>query len=102
MKIGESISSIIKVAVVCGIVYAIVKWQVIDPQDGDLSDYAESMCVDAIRDRYDTTMVSPYAVKENANGFTVRASVTLSNGTATKAYCLTNEKGGVRDITIER
>ena len=102
MKISESIGTMVKLAVACGVAYAIMKWQVLDPQDGDISDYAESMCVDAIRDRYDTSMVSTYAVKENTNGYTVRASVTMTNGSVTKAYCLTNDLGGVRDITIER
>lgn len=102
VKIGERIGDFVKLAIACAAIYAIVHWQVIGPQDDDLATYAKSMCVDAIRDRYDTTMVSPYAVKENTNGYTVRASITMSTGAVTKAYCRANKQGGVIDVSIER
>ena len=102
MKIAQTIDSVVKAAIVGGVIYALVKWQVIGPQNDNLSDYSEKVCIAAIQSRYDASMVSTYAVKENSNGYTVRASVTMSNGTATKIYCLTNELGGVREITIER
>jgi hypothetical protein len=47
------------------------------------------------------TRVSISRVTENSNGYTVRASGTLRNGTPARLVCLTSPNGSVRDVTIE-
>jgi len=101
MKIGESIGNIFKVVLVCGCIYAFVKWEFDKPQDDDVSNFAEKACIDEIRDRFDVSTVRTYAVNETNNGYVVRASVTLARGTTAKVNCLTNAHGGVKDIMIE-
>jgi len=101
MKIAAAFGTLVKVALVFGIIYAIMKSGVISPQGDDLSEFAEKACIDGIRGRYDTTTMRVYSVKESNNGYIVRASVTLAKGNVAKVYCLTNEHGGVRDIAIE-
>ena len=85
--------------VVC--IYAFVKWDFDSPSDSGGSKFAEQACVDAIGDRFDTTSIRPYSVNKNSNGYIVRASVTLANGNPAKAYCLTNEHGGVEEVGLE-
>lgn len=82
-------------------IYAFVKWDFDSPSDRGGSEFAEQACVDAIRDRFDTTSIRPYAVKKNNKGYVVRASVILANGKPAKTYCLTNEHGGVKEVGIE-
>jgi len=101
MKIAAAFGTLVKVALVLGIIYAIMKSGVIGPQGDDLSEFAEQACIDGIRGRYDTTTMRVYSVKESNNGYVVRASVTLAKGNVAKVYCLTNEHGGIRDIAIE-
>lgn len=47
------------------------------------------------------TRVSISRITGNSNGFTVRASGTLRNGTSARLVCLTSPNGTVRDVTIE-
>ncbi len=101
MKIGASFGLILKAVIVCGCIYAFVKWEFDKPQDNDASDFAEKSCVDEIDDRFDVTTVSAYSVNETNNGYVVRASVTLAKGTRAKVYCLTNTHGRVKEIMIE-
>jgi hypothetical protein len=101
MKIAAALGTLVKVAVVLAIIYAIMKSGVISPQSDDVSEFAEQACIDGIRGRYDTTTIRIYSVKESNKGYVVRASVTLARGNVAKVYCLTNEHGGVRDIAIE-
>ena len=101
MKIGAAIGNIIKAALVGACIYGIVTWQFAKTPDDDVSDFAEKVCIDDIRARYDATTVRAYSVKETNNGYIVRASVTLPRGNTAKVYCLTNTHGGVKEITIE-
>ena len=82
-------------------IYAFVKWEFDSPSDSDSRKFAEQACVDAIADRFDTISIQPYAVNKNSNGYVVRASVTLADGSRAKTYCLTNEHGGVKEVGIE-
>ena len=45
--------------------------------------------------------VSVYDLEANSNGYTVRASATLTRGTPVKIVCLTNYQGGIRDVTVD-
>lgn len=101
MSIGQSVAGIVKVAIIGGCIYAVVKYGYLDQKEGDLSDYVEDVCIDAIAARYDTSQVKPYDVQQNANGYVVRTSVTMSRGSMAKVYCLTNELGGVRELTLQ-
>jgi len=87
--------------VVGGCIYAYLQWDSIKPQNGDNSAYAEQSCVTAVRDRYATTTIKSYSVKKNSNGYVVRGSVTLAKGNTAKTYCLTNEHGTVREVSID-
>ena len=101
MNITKSIGNILKAVVVCGCIYAFVKWEFDKPQYDDVSDFAEKACVDEIRDRFDVSTVRTYAVNESNNGYVVRASVTLVRGTTAKVNCLTNVHGRVKEIMID-
>ena len=63
--------------------------------------HVESACRDAIGSRFDVTRIKVFGVAENSNGYTVRASGTLANGTSAKLVCLASRNGSVRDVTIE-
>ncbi len=101
MKIGQAVDSIVKVAFVGGLIYGIVNWQEIIPQEDDVKDFAEKACVDEIERRYDVSTVRVYSFSETNNGYVVRVTVALTKGKTAKVYCLTNTYGGVREITIE-
>ena len=104
MKLSGIVGSTIKLVVILGCIYALTKYGYLDQKqnnDSELSAYAEQSCVDEIRSRFDTTSVNTYAVEENSNGYTIRASVGLARGTKMKIVCLANEQGGIREITIQ-
>ena len=101
MKIGETIGNTFKAVVVCGCIYAIVKWGLIKSQDDDVTDFAKKACIDEIGVRFNASSVRVYAVNESNNGYVVRATATFTRGTPAKVYCSTNAHGGVREITIE-
>ena len=101
MNIGAPIGNVIKVAIVLGCIYALVKWEFVETQDDDVRGFAEKACIDEIEDRFDTSTVRIYTVNETNNGYVVRATVTLARGNIAKVYCLTNTHGGVEEITIE-
>lgn len=65
------------------------------------TDHAVRACRDAINSRFDVTRVSISRVAGNSNGYTVRASGTLGNGSTARLVCLTSPNGSVRDVTIE-
>ena len=100
MKIGASIGNLLKLVILCGAIYALVKWDFNGSQDDDNSAYAEQICADEIGDRFDTPSVNVYAVSKSDDGYVVRASITLPNGKPAKIYCLTNKFGGVEEIRI--
>jgi hypothetical protein len=103
MKQSSIVGSTIKLVIVLGCIYALAKYGYLDQNQnsGELSAYAEQVCVDEIRSRFDTTSVNTYAVQENSNGYTIRASVGLARGTKMKIVCLANEQGGIREMTIQ-
>ena len=101
MRIGAFIGNIVKAAVVLGVVYAFMQWEVDESQDDDVRDFAENDCINEIQHRFDTATVNVYAIKETNNGYVVRATVTLAKGTTAKVYCLTSSHGGVQEIIIE-
>jgi hypothetical protein len=101
MKIGEAIGSIIKAALVVGLIYAAVNWQDDDKADDDANLFAKRACVVEIGQRFSVSRIGVYEISENRNGYVVRANVTLAKGSNAKVICLTNRHGGVRDITIE-
>jgi hypothetical protein len=100
LRVGETLSSIIKIAVVGAGVYAVVRWQFIQPQLGEIAEFAEKACVDRIESRFDPERTRVYSVKEDDNGYVVRASLSYSKRSTSKVYCLTNKQGGVREIII--
>ena len=100
MKIAASIGSLLKLAILCGAIYALVIWKFNGPENTGNSAYAEQACADAIGGRFDTSSVSVYAISKSDKGYVVRASITLPNGNPAKVYCLTNEFGGVEEIRI--
>jgi len=100
MKLGEFIGSVIKLAILCGVVYALWKFDFIGSQGDDNSDFATRSCADSIRGRFDAPSVNVYSVKESETGYVVRASITVSKETPAKIICFTNEFGGVEEIRI--
>lgn len=101
MKIGETIGSIVKAALLIALIYAVVKWQDDDLLDDDLGDFAEQACISEIGQRFNVSRVNVYAVNENSNGYVIRATVELTKGNTAKVACVTNSHGGVKDIAIE-
>jgi hypothetical protein len=83
------------------VAYGIWYWQTSGGGGGAATAHAERACRDAINSRYNTTRVSISRVSENSNGYTVRASGTLRNGTSARLVCLTSANGTVRDVSIE-
>jgi len=101
MKIGQSIDSALKLAILCACIYGIVQWQRSEPEADENAAIAERVCSDAIRARYNSNSVRPYAVKKNNDGYVVHASISLASGASTKVYCLASNQGSVRDIGIK-
>ena len=100
MTVSAGIGNLAKLAVLGACIYAFMKWDFNGSQDNDNSAYAEQVCADAIRDRFNTRSVNVYRVSDSAQGFVVRASITTRNGSPAKVYCLTNAYGGVEEIRI--
>lgn len=101
MRIGQTISSIIKVTVVVACVYAVVKWKFIEPQLDEIGQFAEKACVDQMVGRYDAVSAKVYSVKKNESGYVVRASLAFAKGTPARVYCLTNNQGGVKELILQ-
>jgi hypothetical protein len=102
MRIGETISSIVKIAVVVACVYAFLKWQFTEPQLDEIGQFAEKACVDQMIGRYNAKAAKVYSVKKNESGYVVRASLTFANGTPARVYCLANNQGGVKELILEQ
>ena len=83
------------------VAYGVWYWQTMDKVGAGSTAHAESACLDAINSRFDMTRVSISRVTENSNGYTVRASGALRNGTSARVVCLTSPNGTVRDVSIE-
>lgn len=101
MGASSAISSVVKLGLIAAAVYVLWNWNSDNSGADDLSAYAEKSCVDEIRSRFDTTTVRANSVRENANGFVVRATMTLARGNKASVTCLTNELGSVRDVMVE-
>ena len=95
------LGSIVKLAVLCAVIYAVVTWQVNDSDDPGNRSYAESACIDEIESQLSTQSANVYTVAENDKGYVVRVAVTSSGGKPAKVICLTNEYGRVERVTIE-
>ena len=100
MKIGAGIGSMLKFAIVCGCIYAFVKWGPMGSQDGGNSEFAKQACADAINSRFDKPSVRINSVSKSDKGYVVRASITLRRDAPAMVFCLTNEYGGVEEIRV--
>ena len=101
VRVRQITGSFFKLAILCACVYAVTKWQEGEIQGDDVKAFAENACEDEVRSRFDVSRVSIYDLKANSNGYTVRASATLSRGTPVKIVCLANPQGGIRDVTVD-
>lgn len=101
MKVGAFIGSVVKIALLGAVIYALLEWDVMGLRKDESSDFAEHACVNEIRDRYNVTSVKAYSVDKTDKGLVVRATMTLARGTPVKVICLTNDHGGVEEIRVE-
>ena len=101
-RIKQALSSLVKLAAFAGCVYLLYEWSPIGEEDGGTTAFAERACADAALARFDGSNVRVYDIRENNDGYVVRASITLANGNAAKVVCLTSSHGNVRDITIDQ
>ncbi len=101
VSLAKNLGSLVRVAIVCAVIYGVVVWKGTTSQYDDVTEFAEKACVDEISQRFNAATVKVYAIKENSNGYVVRATVTFATGKTGKVYCLTNAHGGVRDISLE-
>ena len=101
MNISHAIGTLVKIALVAGCIYWLMKWNSSDQQDDADIAFAEKACVSEISSRYNTSAVRTYAANENSNGYVIRASITLPAGETAKVICLSNANGRVRELTIE-
>ena len=101
LRVREITGSLFKLALLCACVYAATKWQAGDFQGSDIKAFAKNACEDEVRSRFNVSRVSVYDLKANSNGYTVRASATLTRGTPIRIVCLANHQGGIRDITVD-
>jgi hypothetical protein len=96
----RAISNLIVFAIIVAGVYYLWNWKFGSTGANELMRYAEMSCVDEVRSRFDTTTVKANSVRENANGFVVRATMTLARGDRARVTCLTNRNGAVMDVTV--
>lgn len=102
MRAGQITGSVVKLAVLVACVYGVMQWQAAESRDGGVRAFAENACADEIHARFDVSSVNVYNVQETSNGYSVRASATLSRGTPVKIVCLANPHGGIRDLEIDQ
>ena len=98
---SKLLSLALKVGIVAVGYYVYLNWDFAEGQGPDAGNFAERNCGDEMRSRFDATAVNIYSIKENSNGFVVRASITLARGNTAKVICLTNSHGAVRDISVD-
>ena len=96
-----AIRNLVVLAVIAWGAWSLWHWQFSGEAGSDASAYARQSCVDEARLRYDTTSVQAHSVRENANGFTVRATMTLGRGGTARLTCLTNHNGRVTDVFVD-
>jgi hypothetical protein len=101
VRISQITGNLVKLAVFCACIYAVIKWEAGEFQGGGVKAFAKNACEDAVRSRFNVSRVSVYDLKANSNGYTVRASATLTRGTPVGIVCLTNLQGGILDVTVD-
>lgn len=101
MRVRQIAGNVVKLAILAACVYAAMQWQAGEFEDSSLEAFTESACAREISSRYSVSTVRVYDLKENSNGYTVRASATLDRGTPVKIVCLANPHGGIREVTID-
>ena len=73
MRLRDTFGNLLKAALLCACVYAVVKWGPIAPQEDEVNRFAEKACIDEIRNRYDASTVNVYKINESSNGYVIRA-----------------------------
>jgi len=101
MNIAKSFGNLLTAAIAIGCIYAFLNWESINPAADDIGDYAKRACADEIASRFDSQSANVYAVDKTNRGYVVRASMTLTRGTAVKVTCLTNEHGRVEEVRVD-
>lgn len=101
MSARQIAGNVVKLAILGACIYGAMKWQAGESQNGGLKAFAESACKDEIESRFNVSTVRVYDLRENTNGYSVRASATLARGARVKIVCLTNPHGGIREVTID-
>jgi hypothetical protein len=97
----KALGNLVVLAIILGAAYYLWHWQFGGSGDNEAMAYAEQSCLDELRSRYETTTVKANSVRENANGFTVRATMTLARGNVARATCLTNPNGRVVEVLFD-
>ena len=97
----KALGNLVMLAIIVVGAWYLWNWQFGGSGNNETMVYAEQSCVDELRSRFDTTTVRANSVRENANGFTVRATMTLARGDTTRVTCLTNHNGSVRDVIVD-
>ena len=97
----KAITNLVMLAIIVIGAWYLWNWQFGGAGSSEAMMFAEQSCVDELRSRFDTTTVKANSVRENANGFTVRATMTLARGNAARATCLTNHNGTVFDVLVD-
>ena len=96
----QKIKNLVVLAIIMAGAYYLWNWNYGGAGSNEFMDYAERSCVDAIRNRFDATAVSSNSVRENADGFVIRATITLERGGTARVTCLTNQRGSVTDVSV--
>jgi hypothetical protein len=97
----KAVTNLVMLAAIVVGAWYLWNWQFGGGGNSEAMVFAEESCVSELRSRFDTTTVKANSVKENANGFTVRAAMTLARGNTARATCLTNHNGTVIDVLID-
>jgi riboflavin biosynthesis pyrimidine reductase len=97
----KALGNLVMLAIIVAGAWYLWNWQFGGGGDSEAMSYAERSCVDELRSRFDTTTVRANSVRENANGFTVRATMTLARGNTARATCLTSHNGRVVDVLVD-
>ncbi len=101
MSIAKSMGNLLTAAIVVGGAYVFLNWESVNPLGDDSSEHAKRACADGILSRYDSESSNVYAVEKTAEGYVVRASMTLARGTPVKVTCLANEHGRIEEIRVD-
>ena len=97
----KALGNLVMLAIIVVGAWYLWNWKFGGSGNNETMVHAEQSCVDELRSRFDTTTVKANSVRENANGFTVRATMTLARGDTTRVTCLTNHNGSVSDVIVD-